>query len=354
MQSDMGGKYSMGKIGYIYYDKVADYPKHPKKSESIIISEWNLKKYAILNGSFNGHVLSREGIDFYSSIYKMALDNGGSKYYLRNKDYEYAEASYKNSISFFLGMIATRIVALEKYDIIHMFHLKDKAIDYYPKGGKHPDWFGVDSKGTPFLFESKGTDGSRLSNTRMENARDQLNNISNITDKSGLGKSYSSSEIQRHVIVSCFRYDKRNKIKNRWYMQDVDPNDEGKVNISYNYLEEYFKYYKTFIATIDSLNLDYTCTKINGQEYKCVVLDGMRIGIHQSIYEAFEDVRRKIENVCDKDKEKMQDEAEKEVISEDGENFYRSVTETLETIKCKEKRIDNSSSFKDGIIVCSM
>ena len=55
----------MGKIKYQYYDDCRAYPYYPKEQESIVISEWELEKYSILNGQINGLILTKEAKDFY-------------------------------------------------------------------------------------------------------------------------------------------------------------------------------------------------------------------------------------------------------------------------------------------------
>ena len=66
----------------------------------------------------------------------------------------------------------------DQYDIIHLFHLKDKSIKHEPKNKCIPDWFGVNSYNVPFLFESKGTLDRRIQTNTIEHAKyDKLNLI---------------------------------------------------------------------------------------------------------------------------------------------------------------------------------
>lgn len=324
----------MGKIKYWYYDNYVDYPKkdNSKKRDSIIVSKWELEKYALLNGLFNGHLLSKEGKDFYLSFYKMAIKEDSKGIYTCTADYKCAETSYKVTISFAMGMIAARIIALKKYDIVHLFHLKDKSIEYVPKGTSVPDWFGIDSHGIPFLFESKGSDGPSVSKKIMEGAKRQLASIRSITDKSGNIKTFFTPDFERHVVVSCFRYDRKNKIKDRWYVQDVDPEGEGTIDIIIDLNKEYFKYYKTFVSFLDSYNIPYEEMEINKQRYYFLYCEDVKLGIHKSIYDAVKSKKYTEDNKF--------------------RNFNENINNVLNTIKC-EKYIEDSSSFEDGIIVCS-
>lgn len=324
----------MGKIECMYYDNCSDYPRknNLKQTSTIILSEWEIVKYSILNSLFNGHPLSKEGKNFYSSFYKVAIKEDNQDRYICTTDYKCAESSYKVTISFALGMIATRIIALKKYDIIHLFHLKDKSIEYTPKGTNVPDWFGIDSHGKPFLFESKGSDNSSASRKRVADAKRQLMSIRSVTDKSGSMKVFSTSTFKRHVIVSCFRYDRKNKVKDRWYIQDIDPIGEGSIDIIVNLDKECYKYYSAFVSFLDSYNIPYEEMEINQQGYYFLINENEKFGIHKSIYEAIKSSK----------------------YTEDNEfrNFNKYINEVLNTIEC-EKYIEDSSSFEDGLIVCS-
>lgn len=324
----------MAKIKYWYYDDDSDYPKkyNSRKSDSIFISRWELEKYSLLNALFNGHVLSKAGKEFYSSFYKMAIKEDAEDSYTCTTDYKYAETSYKGTISFAMGMLVTRIIALKKYDIVHLFHFKDKSIEYLPKGASRPDWFGIDSHGVPFLFESKGTDEASIGNEKMKDAKKQLTSIRSVADKSGSIKTFSASDFKRHVIVSCFRYDRKNKIKDRWYAQDVDPEGEGTIDVIVDLDKEYFKYYEKYVAFLDSYNTPYEEMEINQQIYYFLSYENEKLGIHKSIYNAVKSGKYTENNAF--------------------RNFNKNIGDVLNEIKC-EKYIENSSSFEDGIIVCS-
>ena len=319
----------MGKIKYQYYDDCRAYPFYPKEQESIVISEWELEKYSILNGQINGLILTKEAKDFYNSFQNMALKRVGDGY-ICTSVYKNAESSYKTIISFAMGMLATRIVALKKYDIIHLFHLKDRSIKHEPENKCIPDWFGVNSYNVPFLFESKGTLDRKIQKNTIEHAKyEQLNLIKKITDNSGGTKTYIS-KFKRHVIVSCF-----DDIQNdMWNIQDIDPESEGIEKTFINLDKECFKYYRTFLDFLDSYETPYAknIVMVDRQEF-CILKDEKEMfGIHKKIYEAVVSPKYTEEN---------------EYL-----NFYKDIKKILSEIKC-EKYIKNSSSYEDGIIVCT-
>lgn len=269
---------------------------------------------------------------FYSSIIKMAIkeeDDG----YVCTLDYKNAETSYKSVISFAMGMLAARIVALKKYNIIHMFHLKDKSIDYSPKGKNIPDWFGVDSTGKAFLFESKGTDEASVNKKRIGDAAKQLKSIRSVIDKSGCIPKCYGINMEKHVIVSCFRCDRKNKIDNRWYIQDIDPEGEGNIDIRIDINREIYKYYETFVSFLDSYASQYEEREIEQQKYYFLCNENEKFGIHRPIY----------------DMVKFQKYTENNGYI----YFYENINDILTQIKC-DKYIKDSSAFNDGIIFCSI
>lgn len=332
----------MGKIKYQYYDNYNDYPKNNnfKRSHGILISEWELKKYSLLNAVINGHVLSKEGKEYYLSIYKMAIKECIKDGYICSADYIYAESSYKTGISFAMGMIATRIVALKKYGIVHLFHLKDKAVKY-SGNGKEPDWIGVNSYGELFLFESKGTDKTSLDKNVRDCARKQLDSIKSISIRIGNTMNTYTVGINKHIIVSCFKNDKYNKIKKRWYIQDIDPEEEGEVEIELNLDEKCYEYYEKLVFFLDSCNTQCEEIEIMQRKYRFWFFEEEKVGICCDIYDVVKCGK------CIKEKRI--------------EGFYERVKSILKINKIEDglsyedgQANEASSSYEDGIIVCNV
>ena len=238
----------MAEIQYSYYRKKEDYPDNPVMQDTMDISKYLLGKYSILNGKFNGYSLNKKEKNFYSSFYKIALEENSNKMYVCSSAYQAAEPSYKTIISFALGMLATRIVATKKYNVVLLFHLKDQSIQRNPPKGQVPDWFGIDKYGKAFLFESKGSVETSISPKTLKNAKKQLTLVKSITIKWGNNQSetYKAANIEKHAIVSCFRYDHQNNVRKKWNFHDIDPEGEAVVDITINLDKECFKYYIVF------------------------------------------------------------------------------------------------------------
>lgn len=326
----------MAEIQYSYYIKKGDYPDNPVKQDTMDISKHLLGKYSILNGKFNGYSLNKKEKDFYSSFYKIALEENSNKMYVCSSAYQAAEPSYKTIISFALGMLATRTIATKKYNVVHLFHLKDQSIQRNPPKGQVPDWFGIDKHGKAFLFESKGSVETSISPKTLKNAKKQLTSVKSITVKWGNGQfeTYIAAEIEKHAIVSCFRYDHQNNVRNKWNFHDIDPEGEAVVDITINLDKECFKYYRAFLDFLDSYKKSYeeNVVMIDQQKY-CFLEDGAeKFGIHKGIYDAVVSKKYTEEN--------------------DYINFYEDIKKILSEIKC-DKYMEDSSSYEDGIIVCS-
>ena len=118
----------MESVNYEYFDSENDYSKNPNatKHRSFNVSRGDFSKYAILNGFYGKKLISRDARKFYSSMCRMAVKKEKG-FYVISDEYEFAETSYKNVISFAMGMLATRIIANEIYNINKLYHFTDKS-----------------------------------------------------------------------------------------------------------------------------------------------------------------------------------------------------------------------------------
>ncbi|NSD29283.1 hypothetical protein G4425_08300 [Blautia wexlerae] len=115
----------MESVNYEYFDSENDYSKNPNatKHRSFNVSRGDFSKYAILNGFYGKKLISRDARKFYSSMCRMAVKKEKG-FYVISDEYEFAETSYKNVISFAMGMLATRIIANEIYNINLLCYFK--------------------------------------------------------------------------------------------------------------------------------------------------------------------------------------------------------------------------------------
>ena len=246
----------MESVNYEYFDSENDYSKNPNatKHRSFNVSRGDFSKYAILNGFYGKKLISRDARKFYSSMCRMAVKKEKG-FYVISDEYEFAETSYKNEISFAMGMLATRIIANEIYNINKLYHFTDKSFKGTLVNGKMaPDWIGVDGQKKVFLFESKGTCNKNVRKKTIEHAKVQLNNVGSIKDTS-TNQMYYPQKDSKHVICSCF--DAYSGIDKVWNIHDVDPEGKGEVNLEINFDKECFMYYQAFVSYVDSLNQVY-------------------------------------------------------------------------------------------------
>ena len=103
----------MESVNYEYFDSENDYSKNPNatKHRSFNVSRGDFSKYAILNGFYGKKLISRDARKFYSSMCRMAVKKEKGFYV----------------ISFAMGMLATRIIANEIYNINKLYHFTDKS-----------------------------------------------------------------------------------------------------------------------------------------------------------------------------------------------------------------------------------
>lgn len=119
-----------------------------------------------------------------------------------------------------------------------------------------------------------------------------------------------------------------------WNIQDIDPESEGIVETFINLDKECFKYYRTFLDFLDSYEKPYAknIVMVDRQEFCFLKDENEMFGIYKKIYDAVVSSKYTEEN---------------EYL-----NFYKDIKKILSEIKC-EKYMKDSSSYEDGIIVCS-
>ena len=253
-------------------------------------------------------------------------------FYVISDEYEFAETSYKNVISFAMGMLATRIIANEIYNINKLYHFTDKSFKGTLVNGKMaPDWIGVDGQKKVFLFESKGTCNKNVRKKTIEHAKVQLNNVGSFKDTS-TNKMFYPQKDSKHVICSCF--DAYSGIDKVWNIHDVDPEGKGEVNLEINFDKECFMYYQAFVSYVDSLNQVYQCESVKNQKYYCWVYEDEKYCILEEIYNSMKSGQFNEQNRY--------------------RNFNNYVNEKLSDIEYPEQfSHDGISSYEDGIVVCS-
>lgn len=323
----------MESVNYEYFDSENDYSKNPNatKHRSFNVSRGDFSKYAILNGFYGKKLISRDARKFYSSMCRMAVKKEKG-FYVISDEYEFAETSYKNVISFAMGMLATRIIANEIYNINKLYHFTDKSFKGTLVNGKMaPDWIGVDGQKKVFLFESKGTCNKNVRKKTIEHAKVQLNNVGSIKDTS-TNQMYYPQKDSKHVICSCF--DAYSGIDKVWNIHDVDPEGKGEVNLEINFDKECFMYYQAFVSYVDSLNQVYQCESVKNQKYYCWVYEDEKYCILEEIYNSMKSGQFNEQNRY--------------------RNFNNYVNEKLSDIEYPERfSHDGISSYEDGIVVCS-
>lgn len=326
---------------YKYFTNKSGYSNWPTQDSFIPVSVLDISKYAIMNGCYGRKSISYDAEKFYESSCKMAL-NLGTEVFTLSDDYKEAETSYKVSISFAMGMLATRIVAAKVYNVTRLYHFTDHNFSSTLNQGKvAPDWFGFNQNGDPFLFESKGTTGKRISKKAIDHAEEQLNNVKSVKDES-TGQIYDKCKIQKHIIGSCFNTHKTHKtqntyIANAWQIHDVDPEESGKLELTINIDKECFWYYRTFIMNIMVLS-DYRNSPrhitIGNKSYCCWTYESKIYHIPEKIY-----YMAMSDNYTESNKYQY---------------FTSRVNEELYSMDYWKKfSQDEISTYEDGIIVCN-
>lgn len=171
------------------------------------------------------------------------------------KNIDYLETSEKVSISYFLGMIFTQLVAEQQFGISQLFHLQPTDFDklnksyfvHTSKKGLIPDLIGVDVNNQIYLFEAKGSTRTDKMNSAVSNGVQQLLSVDKVIFINNV--AYKLYEAQyfpefkhgsnRYVVATQPNKDKGNKL----VTSIIDPLPEGDIQLVLNIDYYTFKYY---------------------------------------------------------------------------------------------------------------
>lgn len=282
------------------------------------IKKTELKNYMCQAGGFSGYKITPSGQRFYNSLIDMALEevkSGSDQYYVIRPDVERAESSVKSNISFFMGMLAAEATARKRYNIIHLFHLKDSrlSVTFKKTTREIPDFFGVgnvigqrEKNSKAYLIEAKGTINekyNRVSAARVSYAKKQLNNIDKVVNLIS-GKTYDGKDMEKYVICSSF--EKPNK---KLTYCSIDPVGKGDITLELDFYHEYRRYYQNVFSLLSD---GYEIQSRNNIKYAVRNFGSFEIGMHKEIFERIEvlgddekDLQKKrsfctdIQNLCE-------------------------------------------------------
>ena len=335
------------------YDTVDEYKNQKiKMTGDMDVSMLDLKRYAVSLGNFSGRKITDKGEKFYEYLLEMSLEEymrKKMKYFKIGEDYKNAEASIKNSISFFMGMIAAKAVAEKRYKVPLLYHLTDEILSCTtvgiqttanvssqapPKSEKNfrPDFFGVNNKDEGFLFEAKGTVSKRSGNKTIEHAKEQIRNIGSVTLQKGTGNSkYDNSQLKGYIVASSF--DKNDHLT----YHCIDPEPEGGKKIEIGWEKAMILYYQNIMNFLTSNR-----TVPDDQDSRFVVSEyGLyKIGVEKRIYETLE----KYKGVYD-GSQKLDDTVKRGNLTEDCEKISSYISERQDSTLAEEMSLG-----LDGII----
>lgn len=233
--------------------------------------------YSFSLGTYNTFRDFLTGFLYYSSLPYFLLRISDGKY-VSSDAYKYSEQSFKTAFSFYIGMLAAKVVADQKYHIKHLLHLNDCSLEYVSKTGKHPDFFGSDTKGINYLFEAKGTASQRCDSDDIKNAKEQLNAISHVKR---VGNPKPRKISSKRIIASSFP-------KETWTIDDIDPSESGDVTLSLDFDKAMFLYYRTIMELLLHAPSRSERT-FSGTPFVCArVTDELCVGLHKGCYDFFQ------------------------------------------------------------------
>lgn len=287
------------------YASVKDYKEQRIIGDSYVsvnCSVADLVRYSLDNGHFEGHVVtSAQGQSFYRSIPRFALaPNVALTRYLVTDDYRYAEASYKGAVSFYLGMIGSRLV-FDRFlggdkPNYQLLHAGDSThFNLQASGGKRkPDYVAIDDRGVPYaLVEAKGTSGARVTHKRVGYAKDQLK-LASVTTLTGVGRTpcvRTGNQLEKHVVASSFTRGVASK-GSSWELCDVDPEGAGEGELTIQLDGAIYAHYMPMVQRLspDPSRGEMREERINDVDCELIEISkGVSVGLVKGLREAIGD-----------------------------------------------------------------
>lgn len=319
----------MGQIILNNYNDVTDYFAYTRCiSKNLDITMADLCRYAINIGGLSNYTVSPIGTIFYQSLVEMALVEGTG--FTIGDDYKYSEKSIKNSISFFMGMIAAKAISEKVYHVPYLFHLNDDQISYTTAGGC-PDFFGLENGLNPILMEAKGTTDRRPKPLAITKADSQLNDINRI-EVAGWPTVYTT--FKKSIVTSCFEND-------QLVYYDIDPNKKGDSTLVIKDIDKaMLVYYSNIIKMISTSSVD--SMTLDGLKYITFSVHQHYIGLREDVYE----VLRYRQEAYYKDMHVREEYQLK--------GLYKQIDEIVQDISVEKQSESDKISFgRDGIICFS-
>ncbi|MDD7369422.1 MAG: hypothetical protein PUG40_05325 [Berryella intestinalis] len=281
------------------YNSEIDYAKRKAAdAQDISLSIADIIRYSVANASFKGRAgKSLGGFLFYAAPVIAALEpakNARDRFGMSGI-YEFAEGSFKASISFQLGMVAAHAV-FEKLLSGNrggclLLHGKDSnSVKIYSDSEESPDFVGVDIHGPYALLEAKGSSKARVGCDKVDHAKEQLD-IDGIVYSSGMSTRYvPSAQLSKHVVTSAFEPLSQRKDK-ILYFSDIDPKGEGDSVIHLDMQKAIANYYATVMNALRSDEYTVDSEEVCGFEYKIIRLGTRtKIGLMERLYQPLLDI----------------------------------------------------------------
>ncbi|EGO2724571.1 hypothetical protein DKB98_00985 [Enterococcus faecalis] len=187
-------------------------------------------------------------------------------------------------------MVSAKLVAEKFYNIPYLFHLKDPQLEI-DTSGKTPDFFWLSNGTMPFLFETKGTAGEKISKHTAKKAKKQLAAISQIEiETDGPTLMYKTKDIKRHIISSNF-------VNNTLLYNDIDPEHNGQEKIRLDLNRSILSCYRHIMWLLNNTNGGYSFGNIKFLVYRS---EGYSFGLDKELYDIFLEYQSKTNSIHSK------------------------------------------------------
>lgn len=250
---------------------------------------------------------------FYSAIEVIFRTSMVYAYLIENSDqnleksevYKNSDPSEKSAISYFQGIMITKLLANKLFKIPWLMHLDvyKGTIPHSVINNSRPDLIGVDSNRRWFIFEAKGRSNGFSRDTQNE-AKKQTRQLRRIDGQ---------FPMLRAAVQSY--YSSSNLLKIR--ISDPDEVDEDAIDLDINFSDFLDSYYEVIIDVLNQNIEAQTIVTINQNQFVVVNFEeiDLSIGLQKKLYDYLNYKKRS--SVEDKNRENFFEENRYSEISSD-------------------------------------
>jgi hypothetical protein len=224
---------------------------------------WKHRNYSMIEAVFRASI-----------IFAYFMEDGRTNNIVKSVIYKDLDPSEKSAVSYFHGIILSKILANRLFNVPWLMHLDvyKSRIRHHIVNNSRPDLIGLNVRREWFIFEAKGRSNS-FNRDSLEKAKNQTRQLRTIEGQ---------FPVMRAAVQSYFSINNSLRVK----ISDPDEYDENAIDLDINFTDFLYSYYRLIIDLLDYKKEDQTVMTINQNQFIVIELDDIdiSIGLHKELY----------------------------------------------------------------------